>query len=59
MRITTITCDHCGKELDDLLDYIDHDVEILQWFKVDLCQKCAKELDSYVFNFCGKKEKGQ
>ena len=57
MRRTTITCDHCGKELDEMHDYTDHGVEILQLFKADLCKKCAEALDSYVFHFCGKKEK--
>ena len=57
MRRTTITCDHCGKELDEMHDYVDNEVEILNWFKTDLCKKCAEELDSYVSIFCGKKEK--
>ena len=57
MRRTTITCDHCGKELDEVRDYVDTEVEMLNWFKADLCKNCAETLASYVFNFCGKKEK--
>ena len=57
MRRTTITCDHCGKELDEMNDYVDVEVKILNWIKVDLCKKCAEKLDSQGFNFRGKKGK--
>ena len=57
MRRTTITCDHCGKELDEMHDYVDTEIDLLNFFHTDLCKKCAETLDSYVFHFCGKKEK--
>ena len=56
MRETKIYCDHCGKVLNEMTDYVDTEIETHTWFKTDLCDKCIKELDQIVLEFCGKKD---
>lgn len=52
------TCDHCGKELNAMIDFIDIDVDDLnEWFNIDLCRSCYEELTRFVIEFCGKKMK--
>lgn len=38
-------CNHCGKVLDPLKDYIDYDIEFDELsYNVDLCAKCQEKL---------------
>ena len=55
MKETKIYCDHCGKVLDEMKDYVDTEIEARAWFKVDLCSACIGELENFVFEFCGKR----
>lgn len=55
MRETKIYCDHCGKVLDEMTDYVDAEIDTHIWFKTDLCAECINELDRIVLEFCGKK----
>ena len=56
MRKTVFTCDHCGKELDEMHDYtemkIDNFDDIVE---VDLCLDCYNKLDDMVMRFVNKK----
>ena len=55
MRDTRIYCDHCGKVLDEMKDYVDTQIEVRHFFQADLCAKCIDEIDRIVLEFCGKK----
>lgn len=54
MRETKIYCDHCGKVLDEMKDYPDTEIDVIAWFRTDLCASCAKEISNTVLKFCGK-----
>lgn len=47
-------CDHCGKELHYMTDYIDTVINAKSLFKCDLCNDCINELDEIVLKFCKK-----
>lgn len=55
MKETIVTCDHCGKKLDEMKDYID--LELYDFYKIidtDLCVACYEELTNVVKQFCKK-----
>ena len=55
MRRTVFTCDHCGKELDEMHDYPEMMIDDLADFiEVDLCSKCYDELNDMVLKYCNK-----
>lgn len=46
-------CDHCGKELNPMNDYIDITIDIGSiWRNHDLYEECQEELKSIIDNFC-------
>lgn len=45
------TCDHCGKRLNNMTDFIDMELETMVLRRVDLCSNCWKEFDSMVSKF--------
>ncbi len=52
----TFYCNHCGKKLDPLDDYIDYDIDIEELsYAVDLCKECrdemVEELDTVLTRF--------
>lgn len=55
MKETKIYCDHCGKELDEMHDYIDLTIDLC-WdiIHCDLCKNCIAELNSEVSVFVSK-----
>lgn len=54
MRETKIYCDHCGKVLDQMHDYVDTEIEVKSFFRCDLCADCIEELDRAVVKFIKK-----
>ena len=45
MRKTTIHCDHCGKILDEMHDWVDIEIAIGSYTgKADLCKECLDTL---------------
>lgn len=54
MREIKMYCDHCGKVLNEMLDYPDTEIEAKGWFKCDLCKNCMEELEQIVKGFCKK-----
>ena len=51
------TCDHCGKEMDDMKDFCDMNIDnFIDFFRVDLCYKCFHELNDMVLQYCNKKK---
>ena len=53
MREMVITCDHCGKKLDTMIDYADTEFDSIdEWFKADLCSECYKEISCIIKQFC-------
>lgn len=55
MRTVQITCDHCGKQLDEREDYTDFEIDAFNLFSVDLCKECRLEVATMVRSFCGRK----
>ena len=51
MRISYNKCDHCGKRLDDHIDYIEVDIDTKNLRCADLCSDCFEELDRIVERF--------
>ena len=54
--MTKIFCDHCGKELDELHDYTDYEIEFEgDIYLCDLCTECkeaiCKEIDERLKKF--------
>lgn len=59
MTETKTYCDHCGKELDEMHDYVDVEIDMsTSWLRTDLCQECMQELKDIIFTFCEKVDKG-
>ena len=58
MKTTKIYCDHCGKELDEMKDYTDMEIDSIKHFvKGDLCKDCVEIFDKMVREFLNKKDK--
>ncbi len=56
MKKTTITCDHCGKELDPKQDYTDMQIDdFVDWYEVDLCSECFHELNDIILQYVNKR----
>ena len=56
-QITTY-CDHCGKVLDDMKDYIGAEIEVCyEEYTHDLCDECRKQLTKLVKDFCSYGER--
>ena len=51
MRISYNKCYHCGKRLDDHIDYIEVEIETKEYRCADLCSDCMEELDRIVERF--------
>lgn len=57
MRNTVFTCDHCGKELDEMHDYTEMEIiDLAYYIETDLCKKCYEELSNIILEYCNKKE---
>ena len=57
MTITKTYCDHCGKVLDNIVDYIDLDIDICcSTHTVDLCKDCLIKLDEKLAEFCKRSD---
>lgn len=57
MRKTIFTCDHCGKEMDDMHDYSEMKTDnFIDWIEADLCSQCFHELNDIVLQYCNKKK---
>lgn len=52
MKETVVTCDHCGKKLDDMKDYPDTEFDTINdWFRADLCSECYTEISNIIKQF--------
>ena len=56
MQIRYKVCDHCKAVIDEMKDYVDYliDLPYGDFNGVDLCKKCARELQLLVGKFIGK-----
>ena len=53
MKVTKIYCDHCGKELNEMVDWVGDEIMIANDRIVrDLCSDCAGDLVKIVEDFC-------
>jgi hypothetical protein len=51
------TCDHCGKELDEIRDYTDMEIrDFADYIETDLCTRCYDELSDMVLQYINKKK---
>ena len=58
MRKTVFTCDHCGKEIDEMKDYPEMQIDdFADFIEVDLCSGCYDELNNMVLQYCNKRAK--
>ena len=56
MKKTTITCDHCGKEVNGMKDYTDVVIDdFIDFIEVDLCADCFRELNNIVLEYTNQK----
>lgn len=56
MRETVMYCDHCGKDIDPMIDYEDIHINMdFKWINADLCIDCLDELYKLVSDFVKKK----
>ena len=56
MRKTIFTCDHCGKEIDEMRDYPEMKIDnFIDFVEVDLCSDCFRELNEIVLKYVNKK----
>lgn len=57
MRKVTFTCDHCGKELDEMRDYTEMKIDnFIDFVEADLCSDCFRELNEIVLKYVNKKQ---
>lgn len=54
MKQLIYKCDHCGKELDEMKDYIDTETMIDKYLNFDLCKDCYVELGNLIKEFIGR-----
>lgn len=53
MTKTKVYCDHCGKEIDEIVDWVGDEIMIANERIVrDLCSDCAGDLVKLVEDFC-------
>lgn len=57
MTETKTYCDHCGKELNNMKDYCDTEIMLLNYVNTDLCVKCINELQGLIEHFVKEREK--
>ena len=56
MKKTTITCDHCGKEINRISGYTDMVIDdFINIFEVDSCAECFRELNNIVLEYTNQK----
>lgn len=55
MKEMVYTCDHCGKKINEMNDYIDTEFDTIDdWLKADLCAECYKEISQMIKQFCNR-----
>lgn len=51
------TCDHCGKEINEIRDYTDMKFDdFINYVEADLCSECFRKLDDMVLQYVNKKK---
>ena len=56
MRKTVFTCDHCGKEIDEMTAFTDMKIDnFIDYIETDLCNKCFHELNDIVLQYINKR----
>lgn len=57
MQKMIFTCDHCGKELDEMHDYTDIGIDnFVDWYETDLCSGCFHDLNEIILKYINKKK---
>lgn len=55
MKENKVLCDHCGKKLNNMEDYIDVEIELGHiWRSHDLCSECIEGLKDVIDEYCAK-----
>ena len=49
-------CDHCGKKLNAMEDWIEQEIMINTFINIDLCADCYNEFQNVVFDFLNMEE---
>ena len=57
MKKTIYTCDHCGKELNEMNDFTDMKIDnFIDYVSADLCSDCFNELNEMVLKYVNQKQ---
>ena len=57
MKTSQYICDHCRKQLDENIDYIDCEIDMeVCVVDADLCEACAEKLKDVVASFLNRKK---
>lgn len=60
MHKIVYTCDHCGKEIDEMRDYPEMKIDnFIDFVEADLCSNCFRELNNIVLRYVNKEKDGQ
>jgi hypothetical protein len=60
MKNIIFTCDHCGKEINEMAAFTDMQIDnFIDYVKVDLCNKCFHELNDIVLQYVNKKKENK
>lgn len=55
MKKTTFTCDHCGKELNEMHDYTEMQIDdFIDNIETDLCMECYEKLNGIILKYINK-----
>lgn len=58
-KVSFYTCDHCGKRLDGMKDYVDSSIDVCyNCIPCDLCVDCVSELSKLLHGYVKKKGDG-
>ena len=47
-------CDHCGKRLDEMKDFVEYEIDEYGRLKADLCANCYDDLNDVIKQFITK-----
>lgn len=60
MKSNQIFCDRCGGKLDEMIDYVDIEIEMNhKWKKMDLCKRCFGEMWDMIDGYCLSEKNNQ
>lgn len=60
MQKMVYTCDHCGKKMNEMTDYVDISFDIIDnWIHTDLCLECYEKISHIIKEFCSREHQNE